>query len=422
MSRKSLAEHRIAEADAAAERLLGYARMAVSVALIAAILFAANSEFRPDNPFIDRQIAVGVGAMSAYFFIGLSAVLLVRAGRFRPWMAWAYAAADVSIIAGNVMLGVVFSGGSSLLALSFPAAFGIPITLAFGALRLRFDVQIVSTLAVAALVILILFSAPGDETDVETALASVAATYAFPPNLIRVVMLLSTGFLIAIAVARARRLLERIVAETEAKANLTRFLPAEIAQDMRDEALAGLRAGRRAEVGVLFIDIRGFTSLSEEKTPEAVGALLTAYRGAILDIAATHGGVVDKFIGDGALVIFGVDEPDAAAANAMAAAAALVRRFAAEPYRVGVGVHYGEAVIGAIGDDRRLEFTAIGPAVNLASRVEQMTKETGDVALATAEAVSAANGAPAWRDIGLRAVRGLDAPVALWALADRTPN
>lgn len=418
MKRSSgIAARRIAEADARAEQLLGYARMVVSAALIIAILLAANSALRPDDPFIARQIGVGLAAMLTYFVIGASAVFLVRMGRFRPWMAWLYAAIDVMVITGNVLLGVLSSQGSSLFALAYPAALGLPIALAFGALRFRADVQVAATLATACLLVAIILSAPGGDAEIAVSLEAVTATYAVPPNMVRIVMLLSTGFLIAIAVWRGRRLLESAVSEAEARANLTRFLPEGVADDMSDEAVSRLRAGRRAKVGVLFIDIRGFTAMADGMAPEAAGAILADYRAHVLDAATAHNGVVDKFIGDGALLLFGLETETSGAQNALRAAETLARQFEGGDYRVGIGVHFGEAMIGAVGDERRLEFTVIGDVVNIASRIEQMTKDLRETALCSAETITAAgDGQRRWAAVGAQEVRGRREPLEIWAL------
>ncbi|MEO1612447.1 MAG: adenylate/guanylate cyclase domain-containing protein, partial [Pseudomonadota bacterium] len=151
----------------------------------------------------------------------------------------------------------------------------------------------------------------------------------------------------------------------------------------------------------------------EDMGPEASGDMLTTYRASVLDAVGAHGGVVDKFIGDGALVLFGLGERDGAA-DAVAAAETLARRLKDAPYRVGIGLHYGEAMVGAVGDDRRLEFTVIGDVVNVASRIEALTKEEESVALASAEALGEAP-REGWRALGARSLRGRGAEVEIFA-------
>lgn len=135
---------------------------------------------------------------------------------------------------------------------------------------------------------------------------------------------------------------------------------------------------------VLFSDIRGFTSLSETRTPEQVVALLNRYFNTQVDIIFKHGGTLDKFIGDAIMAFWGapIAQPDHAqravqAAIEMSEALEQFKRdMAAEglDFDIGIGLHTGPAVVGFIGSDRRLDYTTIGDTVNLASRIEGQTK------------------------------------------------
>jgi adenylate cyclase len=147
-------------------------------------------------------------------------------------------------------------------------------------------------------------------------------------------------------------------------------------------------AGEERTISVLFADIRGFTAWSREHTPREVVALLNAYFEAVIPIVERRGGLVDKYIGDGVMAIFGAPEPKADhAAQAVTAAAEIVQAVRRrsrewtsldfEDLRIGVGVHTGSAVVGMIGSRQRLDYTAIGDAVNTAARIESANKELG---------------------------------------------
>ena len=138
------------------------------------------------------------------------------------------------------------------------------------------------------------------------------------------------------------------------------------------------------DITVLFSDIRGFTTLSEQRTPEEVVALLNRYFTLQVEVIFRHGGSLDKFIGDCIMAFWGapLDQPDHAR-RAVAAAlemAEVLRRFKIElgeedaDFDVGIGLHSGPAVVGLIGSDQRREYTAIGDTVNLASRIEGLTR------------------------------------------------
>ncbi|KMO12187.1 adenylate/guanylate cyclase domain-containing protein, partial [Methylobacterium indicum] len=211
--------------------------------------------------------------------------------------------------------------------------------------------------------------------------------------------------------------------EAARRAALSRFLPAELAPLLERggsmEQGGGLRLGERRHAGIAFVDMRGSTTIAERADPETVAILITGFRRCVVQAARETGGMIDKFMGDGALVVFGVPEVRAdAAAGALAFAErleALVEAWNAgsahDPVRIGIGVHCGEVFVGVVGDDDRLEFTVLGDAVNVAARLEQATKTFGVTTLVSQAALDAArpgdgpHGA-AWREVSRTALRG----------------
>ena len=149
----------------------------------------------------------------------------------------------------------------------------------------------------------------------------------------------------------------------------------------RDPGLGGFEE----IVTVVFVDIRGFTARCERATPQEVVTLLNYFLAEMVDIVEKHGGMVNKFLGDGLMAIFGLGSKQDEQASAAVAAgrdmlhrlANLNRRLANErhaPLEIGIGVHTGPAIVGSIGAPQRMEFTVIGDTVNVASRVEGLTK------------------------------------------------
>jgi class 3 adenylate cyclase len=170
-------------------------------------------------------------------------------------------------------------------------------------------------------------------------------------------------------------LVAQVQKEVETRASLSRFLsPAAV-----DEVLSGRMKlnmqGQNAEVTVLFADIRGFTTMSGHMPPEEVVRFLNAFFGEAVDAVERHGGVVDKFIGDCVMAMWGaVDQREDGARKAIAGALEMVERAGritvnGQALEVGVGINTGPAVVGAIGAARRLDYTAIGATVNLAARL-----------------------------------------------------
>lgn len=146
--------------------------------------------------------------------------------------------------------------------------------------------------------------------------------------------------------------------------------------------------GQNKDVVVFFSDIRGFTSFSENKSPEEVVQMLNEYFGVMVGIINKHGGVVDKFIGDAIMAVWGAPKTsDKDAFNALTACLKM-RSALAElnekriargdvPIQIGMGLHAGKAISGTIGSDERMEYTVIGNTVNTGSRIEASTKAFG---------------------------------------------
>jgi len=163
--------------------------------------------------------------------------------------------------------------------------------------------------------------------------------------------------------------------------------PDVIDQLMANPALAKL-GGERREMTVLFSDIRGFTSASEQGTPEAIVAQLNEYFGVMVDVLLGHQGTLDKFVGDMVMGLFGAPLPDAhhadhAVATALKMSAELDRlnvawRAQGRPVLdIGIGINSGEMIAGNIGSSAIMSYTVIGDAVNLGSRLESLNKEYG---------------------------------------------
>ncbi len=196
---------------------------------------------------------------------------------------------------------------------------------------------------------------------------------------------LGAAWLLYFAAAIAAYLKERRARE-EAIAMFSRFVnPHVVRQLMERGGLEG--GGRTREVTLLFSDIRGFTTLSETRPPEEVVAILNRYFTLQVEVIFRHGGSLDKFIGDAIMAFWGapLDDPEHAqhaVACALEMADALLAfrdelGEAGKGFVVGIGVHSGPAVVGLIGSERRREYTSIGDTVNLASRIEGLTKEAG---------------------------------------------
>ncbi|MGE5696635.1 MAG: adenylate/guanylate cyclase domain-containing protein [Candidatus Sericytochromatia bacterium] len=179
--------------------------------------------------------------------------------------------------------------------------------------------------------------------------------------------------------------------------------------------------GERREVTVMFVDVRDFTPFAEANTAEDTVARLNALFEIVVPAVVEAGGHVNKFLGDGALALFGAPNDLANHADAAVDAAVLIHRLVAERFdgelRIGIGINTGMVIAGTIGGGGKLEFTLIGDAVNVAARVEQLTKTTGDAILLTQQCVDAlASRPPGLIDRGAHALKGKAAAVQVFGL------
>ena len=194
-----------------------------------------------------------------------------------------------------------------------------------------------------------------------------------------------------------------------------------------------LDAVRTQPIAVMFADLFGFTALSATMPMTDVVGLLRSFHAVVEDAVFGNQGTLDKYIGDGVMATFGTPWPGAHdATHAVAGACAIIKGISRwnrerdeagrRPIRIGIGLHYGEATLGNVGSARRFEHTVVGETVNLASRIENLTRKL-DIALLVSEAVIEAvkreGGAEVlagFQDLGAHTIRGHKKPVTLWGM------
>jgi adenylate cyclase len=179
--------------------------------------------------------------------------------------------------------------------------------------------------------------------------------------------------------------------------------------------------GERRQVTVMFVDVRDFTPFAEANTAEDTVARLNDLFEIVVPAVVDAGGHVNKFLGDGALAVFGAPNDLADHGDAAVSAAVLIHRLVAERFggelRIGIGINTGKVIAGTIGGGSKLEFTLIGDTVNVAARVEQFTKTTGDAILLTGQSVEALVARPpGLTDRGFHALKGKSARVQVFGL------
>ncbi|MGD1906050.1 MAG: adenylate/guanylate cyclase domain-containing protein [Leptolyngbyaceae cyanobacterium] len=199
---------------------------------------------------------------------------------------------------------------------------------------------------------------------------------------------------------------------------MNQFLPANVVEAAFEAPNRLLDEPRTCDVTIMVTDLRGFTQYSEQLQPEAVLAFLNELQGLLSRLVEEHGGWVDKFMGDGMLAVFGAPRTlDNHAEQALRAAQAMLEAVKQiSPLPIGVGIHSGPVVAGCLGTDGHLEFTVIGDTVNVAARLEALTKQVGYPLVLSAATQQRLRSAPLY-SLGPINIRGREAPLELFVPA-----
>ncbi|MEM9302280.1 MAG: adenylate/guanylate cyclase domain-containing protein, partial [Pseudomonadota bacterium] len=220
--------------------------------------------------------------------------------------------------------------------------------------------------------------------------------------------------------------LEDITAEKRVRSTLSRYLPGQVAERVLTDPENNL-GGVAQTATVLFSDIRSFTSISETIGARATVSMLNEYFSAMAEAVLVNNGIVDKYIGDAIMAVFGVPfTTESDADNAVLASISMLGRLDAlnrrreargeAPISIGIGLSTGEVVAGNVGSSRRMDYTVIGDTVNLAARLESATKAYGASLVAAEGTVAALSGEYPLRKIDRIRVRGKGEPVKLYQL------
>ena len=231
-----------------------------------------------------------------------------------------------------------------------------------------------------------------------------------------------------LAIQRSRGLLLRAIEMTQTTANLSRYFPRRIADVVAAQGLTALSRGRLQHAAIVFADVRNFTALSERMEPTMISSVLTELRAIQVQVVEQYNGIIDKFIGDCAMAVFGVPEPgpDDAGAAVTAALAMLGSVSAWNAQRtqqglprfdLGIGIHYGEVFAGVVGGGSRLEYTVLGDSVNLAERVERLSRQLNSSLVVTKSVLDAISAdMRRWEAVAPMAIRGRTDRVPVYRL------
>ncbi len=226
--------------------------------------------------------------------------------------------------------------------------------------------------------------------------------------------------------------LEDITREKRVRGTMSRYMAKEVVEQLLEGGEEVLE-GTDQEATILFSDIRGFAGISERLGTRKTVKLLNEYFSEMVDVIFSHGGILDKYIGDGIMAVFGAPVGDSCdAGNAITVANEMMRSLRTlnarwsddgeKPIEIGIGVSTGQVLAGSIGCQKRMEYTVIGDSVNLAARLESANKYYGTKILLGANTVERLGLRKNLREIDLMRAKGFANPVAIYEIMEHYPE
>lgn len=362
-----------------------------------------------------QQMLVLIGIVGCYYAWVL---WRLKRGDLPAWISWFNVGLELSAVTAGMLVDSTLGPDMALGGVPvFAYALSITIT------ALRLDPRLCLMAGAGASV------AHGVVAGMMVASGGVEAPYHHPAFLgVRSLILLLAGVMCALAARAMVQVLVDAVEQAEQRLRVRTAFGAYVAEQVVERVLAGdlQPQTERRQITVLFVDIRGFTRMSEGLDPEVLLGRLNLALEAFSEAVQLEDGIVNKYLGDGMMAIFGAPEahPDHAAQACRATLRCLkAARELAEDGRfpglaIGAGMHTGVVVVGDVGGTGHREYTAIGDVVNVASRVESANKELGTTALATRATVEAAGAAFAFRPLPPITVRNRVEPVEVFSIED----
>jgi adenylate cyclase len=300
--------------------------------------------------------------------------------QMKPFPALKYLSAfvETSIPTAGIIIGSFFLG--PIYTFFTPAAFIYPLFISLSALRLNVRLCVftgaVAGLEYSLLAVYFLQQAAGAPVD--------PVLVALPQHLFKGFILFLTGVVTGLVTVQIRKRILNSFSVVQERNRISRTFGEYVSPEVMSKLL-DLKPDLRSEnknVCVMFLDIRNFTGFAEKRSPEEVVQYLESLFEFMIEIVNRHHGIINKFLGDGFMAVFGAPLSDGRdCANALEAAQEILARVREEveagtilPTTVGIGLHAGEAVTGSIGSALRREYTVIGDVVNLAARIEKLNK------------------------------------------------
>lgn len=366
------------------------------------------------------------------FYGAFTAARLVAAhrGRLPDWAVMVSIALDMALLMGLIWTFHIQYRQPAVFYLKAPTLLYVFIFIALRALRFEAKYVIAAGLVAAVGWTALLWYAVAGEMRLMTLVTRDYVAY-ITSNMVligaevdKILSILLVTAVLAVAVARGRRILFRAVADSVAARDLSRFVSPEVAERIAAaERPIQPGEGELRTATVLFTDIEGFSTISEKLSPRVLSAMLNDYFTALSAVIARHGGMIVHFQGDALLVGYNTVIADANhAANALRTALGIQRIVRERTFgpelalKTRCGVNTGPMTVGAVGAGDQLVFTCHGDEVNIAARLEQLNKQHGTYVLASQSTRAAAGEGFMFREIGAITVRGRAQPTVVYAV------
>lgn len=405
------------------ERIIMRVRIVISAAVVSMVLIIGVLTRLTADPLSYIRFWIVIPTYTLYLALSLIFIRNITEQRYRPIYKYLFITLDfVFILVGVIALRMTLIMGGSMMAIDTPAFWGFFLINVMSGMRLdpklSFHCAALSIIVFAGLVVFDLRRMPAPEVSTIVMMVMKGA------------ILLLTALISGFIGLKARRLIIENLNEHRQKEIITKVFGRYISGPEADKLLDGDIAlgGEERKITVLFSDIRDFTWISEKLTPQEVVVLLNEYFDAMVGIVFSNDGIVNKFMGDGMMAIFGAPEAKGnEEERAVRAAIEMQERLklfnrqqinkeTMVTLSVGIGITTGNAVIGNVGSTQRMEYTAIGDTINTASRFVGLSKEVNADILIDEATYAAVRGRFFTDSLGSLSVKGKDAPLTVYSV------
>ena len=383
------------DAELAAERLSAIVRMVIFFTLLSLVMATKINH---------HHEYFALSTVAAYGAVAVIALVLAWRRLFHPVLPYTYVTFDVTLVCLSILLINRMLDLPPHMAFTVPASAMVYVVLAHAAMRFRPGLVVYAGVLAIVLMAISIALMPGPPALVPFSLGiqqvDLLQSLLHSRILPFVIIALTTLALWATS-RRTYDMLQESIDYSRRLGTLSRFFSPSLAERLARESGLQLSSGRRQRCAIMFIDICKFTEIARDMDPESLSVWLAEFRGVVTRVIFEHGGMVDKFIGDAVLAVFGAFQPEADDADRAIRCGLNVLRgieawSASQQARsrpsvgIGIGIHYGEVFVGAVGSEQMLEFTVLGDVVNQAERLERLTRTVNGSFLVTRDLLEAA--------------------------------